>query len=390
MKILVLSCNTGEGHNAAGRAIVEWAEKMGHEAVMEDMMLLAGKRASKMVGGTYVGIVRHVPRFFHLLYRIGGKLSSAHRRSPVYYANSLLAKPVLRYLQEHSVDIVITPHLFPAETLTYMKRKGMCRIPVLAVATDYTCIPFWEETRCDGYIIPHEDLVGEFMGRGIPKEKLFPLGIPVAPRFSQKEEMKRSRTLCGLPLDGRAFLIMGGSMGFGKIHLFVAELLRRRHDGDSVVIICGNNQKLQKTLNRLFGGMERVFILGFTREVSRYMDACDVIFTKPGGLTSTEAAAKGIPIVHTNPIPGCETANVQFFTKKGMSLSARKIQEQLQAGEKLLHEKDRENMLFAQRESIHEESAKVLIKLAEKMVEENQSEMVVDVGRKMEREGKIL
>ena len=71
MKILVLSCNTGEGHNAAGRAIVEWAEKMGHEAVMEDMMLLAGKRASKMVGGTYVGIVRHVPRFFQLLYRIG-------------------------------------------------------------------------------------------------------------------------------------------------------------------------------------------------------------------------------------------------------------------------------------------------------------------------------
>ena len=74
MKILVLSCNTGEGHNAAGRAIVEWAEKLGHEAIMEDMMLLAGKRASKMVGGTYVGIVRHAPRLFHFLYKIGGKL----------------------------------------------------------------------------------------------------------------------------------------------------------------------------------------------------------------------------------------------------------------------------------------------------------------------------
>lgn len=84
MKILVLSCNTGEGHNAAGRAIVEWAEKLGHEAVMEDMMLLAGKRASKMVGGTYVGIVRHAPRLFHFLYKIGG--------------NFLLPTDVLRYI----------------------------------------------------------------------------------------------------------------------------------------------------------------------------------------------------------------------------------------------------------------------------------------------------
>ena len=126
---------------------------------MEDMMLLAGQRVSRMVGGSYVGMVKHAPGAFHMLSQAGGKLSSAKRQSPVYYANHFLAKPLARYLEKHPADVIVTPHLFPAETLTYMKRRGMTDIPVLAVGTDYTCIPFWEETRCDGYILPHPDLM---------------------------------------------------------------------------------------------------------------------------------------------------------------------------------------------------------------------------------------
>lgn len=161
-------------------------------------------------------------------------------------------------------------------------------------------------------------------------------------------------------------------MGFGKIHLFVRELLRRRYPGDSVVIVCGNNQRLKKTMERLFSGAERVFILGFTREVPLYMDACDVIFTKPGGLTSTEAAAKGIPIVHTAPIPGCETANLEFFGSRGMSRSARTIEEQLKAGKELLELPRQEAMLRAQRANVDSKSAVKILELAEKMVQEGQ------------------
>lgn len=365
MKFLILSCNTGEGHNAAGRAVMEWAQRMGHEARMEDMMLLAGQRVSRMVGGSYVGMVKHAPGAFHMLYQAGGKLSSAKRQSPVYYANRFLAKPLARYLEKHPADVIVTPHLFPAETLTYMKRRGMTDIPVLAVGTDYTCIPFWEETRCDGYILPHPDLMEEYVHRGIPAEKLFPLGIPVRPAFSEPETREEARQKCGLPQDGKAYLVMGGSMGFGKIHLFVSELLRQREPGDSVVIICGSNQSLEKTLKKLFGASERVHILGFTREVHRYMAACDVIFTKPGGLTSTEAAVRRIPIVHTNPIPGCETANLEFFGSRGMSLPARKIQEQVEAGKGLLEASEREKMRKAQRDNIDPQAAVKLIRLAE-------------------------
>lgn len=374
MRIVVLSCNTGEGHNAAGRAVVEWALEMGHQAEMVDLMLLAGKRVSRMVGGSYVGMVKHMPGLFHFLYRLGGKVSSCRHRSPVYYANRLLAKSLLRYLSEHPVDVIVTPHLFPAETLTYLKEKGKISLPVLAISTDYTCIPFWEETNCDAYILPHPDLMGEYERRGVPAQKLYPLGIPVRPEFTHEIDRAQAREQCGLSKEGKAYLVMGGSMGFGKIHLFVAELLRQREKGDSVVIVCGSNRRLENTLNRLFSSYENVKVLGFTHEVAMYMAACDVVFTKPGGLTSTEAAVRGIPMVHTRPIPGCETANQQFFGERGMSCPGNKIQEQIAAGKRLLQVENSEKMKAAQRANIDPQAAVQLLHLAETMLEERKGE----------------
>ena len=152
MKILILSCNTGEGHNSAGKAVMEAALLRGHEVEFMDLMLLGGKTVSHMVGGAYISIVRHIPAFFSLLYKVGGLISSSTRKSPVYYANSLLAGRLDRYIKEHSFDLILTPHLYAAEVLTCLKHRGLLSVPVIAIGTDYTCIPFWEETDCDCYI----------------------------------------------------------------------------------------------------------------------------------------------------------------------------------------------------------------------------------------------
>ena len=118
MKILILSCNTGEGHNSAGKAVMEAALLRGHEVEFMDLMLLGGKTVSHMVGGAYISIVRHIPAFFSLLYKVGGLISSSTRKSPVYYANSLLAGRLDRYIKEHTFDLILTPHLYAAEVLT--------------------------------------------------------------------------------------------------------------------------------------------------------------------------------------------------------------------------------------------------------------------------------
>lgn len=350
MKVLILSCNTGEGHNTAGRAVKERLEYEGHQAELVDMMMLAGRRTSRIVGGAYIKIARDFPRFFGFVYRLGGLITSARHKSPVYYANALLAKHLKKYLEEHETDVIVTPHLYPAETITYMKRKGMLDIKAVAVATDYTCIPFWEETECDCYILPHEDLMAENEERGMDVEKMYPYGIPVSMAFSEKRDKREAKKKLKLPEDRPMYLVMSGSMGFGKIHLFAYELAKKCRDGESIVILCGNNSKMKRTLQRTFRGNGNIHVVGFTNHVSEYMDACDVVYTKPGGLTSTEALVKNIPIVHTVPIPGCETKNMEFFTSRGISVASEKIHTQVAQGKMLVEDGQiRSGMLSAQR-----------------------------------------
>lgn len=369
MKVLILSCNTGEGHNVAGKAMKEALEKEGHEAVMLDYMKLSSDKTSKVVGGAYINIAKYTPHFFYLLYRAGIKISSNKRKSPVYYANSLMAKHLKKYLEENKFDIILMPHLFPAETMTYMKKKKMTNQKTITISTDYTCIPFWEETECDAYVIPHERMMDEYIQRGIPKEKLYPLGIPVRQDFYTKEEMRKAKKELNLNIDKPMYLIMSGSMGFGKIQLFAIELNRQCKDGEQIVVICGNNKKLKKLLEKEFKNKTNVYIIGYTDKISLYMDAADVIYTKPGGLTSTEVIVKNRPLVHTAPIPGCETKNMEFFMEKGMSFHSKKIADQIKQGRTLLYNDEiRNNMLESQKENAKLNAAKDIIELMNTLI----------------------
>lgn len=369
MKILILSCNTGEGHNAAGRAIQEAAVRLGHEADLKDAMLLKSRRTSKIISGLYIGIVKRFPHLFGFIYKLGSLISNRHLKSPVYWANTRLAKQFDRCITEGGYDIIVTPHLYPAETLTYMKRHHMLSIPVVAVGTDYTCIPFWEETECDYYVIPHEDLADEYVKRGVPRHKLLAYGIPVSHAFTRHTPKEPAKEKCHLDPHTPAFLIMSGSMGFGKLAVFAMSLYKQCKNNEHIIIICGNNKKIYSVLKKEFRGIDRVHILGYTTHVSLYMDACDVIFTKPGGLTSTETLVKEIPTVHTAPIPGCETKNSLFFTKRGLSYASKYMTEQIRLGMLLMQSADlRAQMKQAQHKEQKADAAERIIHHLEQMI----------------------
>lgn len=369
VKILILSCNTGEGHNAAGHAVEEAALARGHEVNFVDAMQLGKRHTSRLISGLYIGIVKHLPWFFGFIYKLGMLISNRHFKSPVYWANAKLAKPLASLIEEGNYDIVVMPHLYPAETITYMKKHNMLPVKAVAIGTDYTCIPFWEETNCDYYVIPHEDLVDEYIKRGVPKEKLLPYGIPVRHAFANHTPKDIARRKCHLDADSPTFLIMSGSMGFGKLAVFAAELALRCRNGEHIVIICGNNAKIERILRKEFHFNKRVHIIGYTNHVSLFMDACDVIYTKPGGLTSTESLVKNIPIVHTAPIPGCETANLHFFGARHLSVSSKHLAKQVQLGKALIENDSlREQMSEAQRRERKPEAAMQIVSLLERLV----------------------
>ena len=183
MEALILSCSTGGGHNAAGRAVKEELERRGHHAVMLDPYSLAGKHWDRRVGNAYIRLVQESPQLFGCIYQLGDWYRQLPIHSPVYKANQLMCRIMEDYLEAHPCDVILMPHIYPGEILTNMKDRGISVPPAIYISTDYTCIPFTEEISCDYFITPSPEAGREFMLRGIPSEKLIPAGIPVGKDF---------------------------------------------------------------------------------------------------------------------------------------------------------------------------------------------------------------
>lgn len=154
----------------------------------------------------------------------------------MYGLNSLSHRKLYHYLIENDYQYVITTHLFAAQALTTIKKKH--EVHFIAIATDYVCIPFWEETDPDYFIIPSADLKQSFLEKGIPEEKLIPLGIPVSLKVQEKVDEKELKQKLGLNPQKRYLLIATGSMGFGRNEEVVTRLLEEKEPQDVIIFAC--------------------------------------------------------------------------------------------------------------------------------------------------------
>ncbi len=321
MNVLILSCGTGGGHNSAARAVEEEMRRQGHSVTLMNPYNLRGEKLSRRVDNAYISIAQLSPRGFGAIYAIGNAYRRLPWRSPVYFANSRSAEALEDYLCAHKTDVIVMTHLYPAEMLTYLRNHGTPVPKTIFVATDYTCIPFTEECELDAYVIPSPMLTAEFVGRGIPEEKIYPFGIPVSSAFRQDISQADAKEQLGLAPGQRHMLVSGGSIGAGNLERALT-LLTGLTQGTNwhVIAVCGNNDSVRRQLEKKFTG--RATLLGSTDKMALYLRACDLYLTKPGGLSTTEAAVARVPLALLPPIPGCESRNLKFFTETGMAISA--------------------------------------------------------------------
>lgn len=332
-KILVLSCGTGGGHNSAALAIQESLLNRNISTDFVEYLDIINSKVKTKVNNLYLKSTNQEGKVFKIVYHLGELYQKTNFKSPVYRLNSLNRKKLYKYITENNYDYVITTHLFAAQALTAIKNDY--DIHFLAVATDYTCIPFWEETNPDYFIIPHSDLIDDFKSKGISENKLLPYGIPVSKTYITDYDKDDFKKFLNYDLTKKYILILSGSMGFGNILGMLEELLENIDDCNFIVS-CGNNTKLYENLKSLYKDSRRVIPLSFTKKISEYMKASDIILSKPGGLTSTEIASLNKPFIHTMPIPGCENYNANFFSSRGMSLKCSSISDVISNTKKLL------------------------------------------------------
>ena len=363
MKVLVLTRNMGEGHNRAAKAIGEAFNARGHDCEVMDALSIAnagmpqpaepGKHRvlTDVASNLYCWTALRAPFLFGAVYKMGEVYTRTPVPSPIYLASAKFAEPTYAFIEEHEYDAVVAPHLFPQETLMAMRKHHKSRARHFAVLTDYTCIPFFSEAKVDGYCIPHQDLLKDCRSHGIPTSRTTVTGLPTMARFARPPSKAEARTGLGLPGDVPLFLVMSGGVGSTKAGDLCGRLLTAGNENMHVVVLTGRSEDLFLQIAGRYQADPRVTVVPFTDKVPDYMAAADVMLSKPGGVSSTEAAVMGLPLVHTATIPGNETKNARFFARHGMSLYAPRIEDAAQAAHKLIKDQGRQQKMRADQQA---------------------------------------
>ena len=324
-KVLVISVSAGAGHVRAAQALeaaaLRWYPET--EVTHIDLMELVPKLFRKVYSETYIDVVEKHPAFWGYLY-------SKTDREEVDSALSRLRRAVERLntgklkerLREIDPDHVICTHFLPAQLLSRWVRRGYIRKPVWVQVTDFDVHALWIHDRINGYFAANEEVAWRMAERGIPTDTIHVTGIPIMPVFS--DPLSRCKCAAEFNLDPtrRTLLLMAGGAGIGGIEKLAERLLKLELDFQ-VVALAGRNQALLETLRDLAAlHPRRLFPLGFTKVIERVMAACDLAVTKPGGLTTSECLAVGLPMIVVAPIPGQEERNADFLLENGAALKA--------------------------------------------------------------------
>ncbi len=314
MRFLILSANTGGGHNAAAYAIQEELNRRGIESDVEDCLRFISEKTSDFISWGHSYLYKHLPRVFGHAYRLEEQRSSQF----IYDSIALGAAKYHAFIAERDYQAVLCVHVFSSTLVTEEQRRFGKSLPHFFVATDYTCCPGAGEIEADAWLIPDEGLTEEFVQCGVPRERVFATGIPIRRAFTHQFDKAQVREELGLPIDGRIVLMCCGSIGCGKMNRIVPECAQALPPDGTLVVICGNNEKLYDQLTE--AGTPRVVPVGFTDKIAQYMSAADICLSKPGGLSTTELLASGVPSVLVLVVPGCESRNLAFITGKDLAL----------------------------------------------------------------------
>ncbi len=314
MKVLILSANTGGGHNSAAAAVHEVFAQKGVICDVRDALAFVSEFHSEVISNGHVYLYRYLPKLFGVGYRF----EERHHPRLLYEQMAMGAKKFARFVVRNGYDAVVSTHIFGSMMATEARKKYGFSLPHYLVVTDYCMYPGMEMIDVDRFFIAAEDLTPLYIASGIHNERLCSSGIPIHRRFLSPMEKREARRSLRLREDGRIILLFSGSIGCGHLTHVVPRLEQLLPEDAKLVVICGNNHKLAKRLRDHCG--EKCRVIGFTKRVSDYMAAADLCISKPGGLSTTEMVAMKLPMLLMLSVPGCETHNLNYFVHHGVAV----------------------------------------------------------------------
>ena len=329
-KVLILYAAYGGGHLSAAKSIKECIDNnyKDVEAELVDYMKYISKSIEKISTEAYKEMAKKAPWAWGKVYSHSQKGPFAKLSSKTF---NLLSLKLNSLLEEKNSDLIISTHPFSNQMCAYLKKKNKLNSKIATILTDYAPHDQWlvSHEYIDYFFVAHMGMKEELILKGIPAEKIYAKGIPLSNKFLfhyNKEEILESFGL--IPGKKTVLFFAGGEFGLGKSKTYeILESFVHSFDNIQIIAIAGKNIKMKKEFEDLvkeFNKEASVKILEFTDKVPELMSASDLVVTKPGGLTTTESLASGLPIIVINPIPGQEEENAEFLEKNKVAIWIRK------------------------------------------------------------------
>jgi len=324
-RVLIFSASSGAGHVRAAQALERAFSSRGDCHVEHvDTIAYVSKLFQRLYDDAYIAMVRRAPSLMGLLYdRTDQPWKHPRRRLALDRLNT---QPMIRMLKRVQPDLCIATHFLPAEILAWLIAKRKLNARHVIVVTDYDVHAMWLCRTVDRYDVALPESAEYLAGIGVPRGKVRVTGIPIDPQFEVAVDRRDARRKLGLAVESKILLISAGGYGLGPVEQLVKDLLALGRTWQ-IVAIAGKSEKLKarlehlsKAAGKLADGGNRLVAVGFTKEMDQYMAAADALIGKSGGLTTSEALARSLPMILIEPIPGQEERNADHLLEAGAAI----------------------------------------------------------------------
>ncbi len=321
-RILLLYISVLSGHHRAAMAIEKSLLSLDPETQIFSINSFhyTNPILEKVINRTYNGIIKRTPEVWEYLYDNPKIVKNTQAlKEMMHRYNSTKMKALIT---DFNPDIVVCTQAFPCGLVADYKVTYGSNLSLVGILTDFYPHSYWVYEAVDKYVVASHDAKDRLLANGIMENRVHVFGIPIDSRFNITHDKLVIYEKMELDSDKKTVLIMGGSGGLGPIKKVVAALDRISLD-IQIVVVTGTNDKLVRYLkNRMQRFSKKIVVTGYADNIDELMEISDIIITKPGGLTVSEALAKSVPILIINPIPGQELKNTEFLLKEGAAIKA--------------------------------------------------------------------
>jgi processive 1,2-diacylglycerol beta-glucosyltransferase len=319
-RVLILAAGIGSGHNIAAGVLESCFQAAPEVDVVQKLDILESTNEvyRTLYDDGYFALVEAVPWLVGWGYDANDPpFKLAHWTSLWDRINTTATAKAIKAFRP---DIIVCTHFLPTRLVSLMLTRGVLESRLAVVTTDYDFQGLWLSSPFNHFFVARDETKAHMAAIGVPADRITVSGIPVRLGLGDAVDREAVLTRYGLRPDRPTLLISAGAAGGVYTQTIVQQTLRMGNEFQAVVV-CGRNDQLRSQIEGLVAfNRDRYRVLGYTNDMPDLMRAATLFVGKPGGLTSSECMAAGLPMVLIHPIPGQEVRNSDFLLEEGAAV----------------------------------------------------------------------